>query len=79
MKEIGDRIRCERLARSMRQRYLAESAGVGAPHISKIESGRENPSDELLERIAEVLGCDPDELKCRRFSVLTARRMPAGR
>ena len=29
-----------RLARSMRQRDLAESVEVGAPHISKIESGR---------------------------------------
>ena len=71
MQEIGDKIRCERLARSMRQHDLAESVGVGAPHISKIESGREHPSNELLARMAAVLGRDPDEL------LLTARRMPA--
>ena len=38
----------------MTQRVLAERVGVGTPHISKIEAGRENPSDELLRNIAEV-------------------------
>ncbi len=67
---IGQRIKRERLNRSMTQRVFAEKAGVGAPHISKIEAGRESPSDELLQKIAEVLGCDFDEL------LLAARRVP---
>ena len=67
---IGQRIKRERLNRSMTQRVLAKEAGVGAPHISKIEAGRESPSDELLQKIAEVLGCDFDEL------LLAARRIP---
>ena len=67
---IGQRIRRERLKRSMTQRDLAEDVGVGAPHISKIEAGRESPSDELLRSIAEVLGCNFHEL------LLAARRMP---
>lgn len=67
---IGQRVKRERLARSMTQRSLAEAVGVGVPHISKIEAGRESPSDELLKRISAVFDCEFDEL------LLAARRMP---
>ena len=67
---MGQRIRRERLKRGMTQRDLAKEVDVGAPHISKIEAGRESPSDELLRSIAEVLDCDFEEL------LLAARRMP---
>lgn len=67
---LGRRIKRERLGRGMTQRVLAEEVGVGTPHISKIEAGRESPSDELLRKIAEVLDCDFDEL------LIAARRMP---
>ena len=68
---IGSRIKRERLSRAMTQRVLAKEVGVGTPHISKIEAGRESPSDELLRKIAEVFDCDLDEL------LLVARRIPA--
>lgn len=68
---IGQRIKRERLAVNMTQRELASQVNVGVPHISKIEAGRENPSDELLQRVAEVLELDPDEL------LLVAGRLPA--
>lgn len=67
---IGQRIKRERLNLSMTQRVLAERVGVGTPHISKIEAGRENPSDELLRNISEVFNCEFDEL------LLVARRIP---
>ncbi len=67
---IGQRIKRERLNRSLTQRDLAKLVGVGAPHISKIEAGRESPSDELLYQIAETFNCDLDEL------LLSARRLP---
>lgn len=67
---IGQRVKRERLSRSMTQRSLAEAVGVGVPHISKIEAGRESPSDELLERISVVFDCEFDEL------LLAARRIP---
>lgn len=54
----------------MTQRILAGKVGVGAPHISKIEAGREIPSDELIEKIAAALECDSGEL------LLVAGRMP---
>jgi len=67
---IGQRIMRERLELSITQRELAEKVSVGVPHISKIEAGRENPSDELLARIASVLGLETEEL------LLVARRLP---
>ena len=70
IESIGQRIKRERLSLSMTQRVLAERVGVGTPHISKIEAGRENPSDELLRNISEVFNCEFDEL------LLVARRVP---
>ena len=70
VESIGQRIKRERLSLSMTQRVLAERVGVGTPHISKIEAGRENPSDELLRNISVVFNCEFDEL------LLVARRVP---
>lgn len=55
----------------MTQRVLAAAVRVGVPHISKVEAGRENPSDDLIVRMADVFGCDADEL------LLVARRIPS--
>lgn len=55
----------------MTQRELAALIDVGVPHVSKVEAGRENPSDDLLVQIARVFECDIDEL------MLVARRVPA--
>ena len=68
---IGQRIKRERLNLNLTQRELAGKVGVGAPHISKIEAGREIPSDELLGKFADALDCDYEEL------LLVARRMPS--
>jgi transcriptional regulator with XRE-family HTH domain len=69
---IGQRIKRERLTENMTQRELADRVKVGVPHISKIEAGRENPSDELLARIAGVFRLETEEL------LLVARRLPEG-
>lgn len=67
---FGQRIKRERLARGMTQRDLAAAVDVGVPHISKIESGKENPSDDLIEKLAIVLKVEGDEL------MLVAHRLP---
>lgn len=67
---IGERICRERRALGMTQRGLGNQVAVGAPYISKIERGRENPSDDLLRRFAEVFTRDVDEL------FIVARRLP---
>jgi transcriptional regulator with XRE-family HTH domain len=68
---LGQRIKKERLALEMTQRDLADAVGITVPYMSKIEAGKENPTEEKLVRIAEVLKLNPDEL------ILAAGRMPA--
>jgi transcriptional regulator with XRE-family HTH domain len=67
---IGARIKRHRMDAGMTQRDLAGKVGVGVPHISKVEANRENPSDDLIHRLADVFRIDVDEL------FLTARRLP---
>lgn len=59
---LGKRIKELRLAKKMTQENLSELTGIGTPSISKIESGIYHPSDDNLERIAEVLGVEPYRL-----------------
>ena len=68
---IGQRIKRERLEHGLTQRELADAVEVGVPHISKVEAGRESPSDELLTKVAGALDLDADEL------LLVARRLPS--
>jgi len=45
-------------------REFAKKLGnVSAAHISDIENGRRNPSDELLHKMAQILNVSLDELK----------------
>lgn len=68
---VGERIKRERLDAGLTQRELADRIGVGVPHVSKVEAGRESPSDDLLVKIADVLEIDAGEL------LLAAKRVPA--
>jgi len=67
---VGQRIKRERRDAEMTQRELADRIGVGVPHVSKVEAGRESPSDDLLVKIADVLEIDAGEL------LLAAKRVP---
>lgn len=59
---IGKRIRSARVESGRTQRDVAEAVGIGAPHVSKMEAGREIPSPELLNRIAAYFGVHPADL-----------------
>jgi transcriptional regulator with XRE-family HTH domain len=67
---LGQRIKNERLALGMTQRDLADAVGITVPYMSKIEAGKETPTDEKIVKLAKVLGLNPDEL------ILAAGRMP---
>lgn len=69
-KHVGDLIRERRKELGVTQRALAEKVGKTFPHISKVESGTERASDELLIEIAQVLDMDRDGL------LLAADRLP---
>jgi transcriptional regulator with XRE-family HTH domain len=52
---IGDLLREWRAARRLSQLHLALAAGVSARHLSCIETGKAQPSRELIDRLAEAL------------------------
>lgn len=51
-----------RTRNDMTQRDLAAEVGVGYPHISKIEAGKERPSENLCHKIAACLSMSGDRL-----------------
>lgn len=56
--ELGKSIRNRRKALKITQPDLAELAGISVNSLYKIERGEANPTLELIEKIAEVLGLD---------------------
>lgn len=60
---FGERIRSLRRAQKLKQRDVAELLPMSPGHLSRIETGDYGPpSDEVIERMAEVLGADPLDL-----------------
>jgi len=63
----GEAIKFVRKARRVRQIALADKVGITQPYLSQVESSlKENPSEDLVEKIAKELNIDP----CV-FSILT--------
>ena len=71
---FGERVRALRLVKGWRLRDLAERVGVGHTHLSRVENEHLNygvyPSDDLIDRIADALEADEDELR------VLAQRVP---
>jgi DNA-binding XRE family transcriptional regulator len=59
---ISKKIRAEREAAGLTQQQLAEKAGLGQSHISRLENGEHSPSHLTLEKIACALGKSVAEL-----------------
>jgi HTH-type transcriptional regulator, competence development regulator len=63
---FGNRIRELRHARNLTLRDLAKKVRVTFTYLSKVENQKlsfgEFPSNELIVKLASVLGADPDEL-----------------
>lgn len=56
--EIGEKLRLRRKLLRLRQRDLAELAGVTLRGLTDLESGRANPTVNQLSKIVEVLGLE---------------------
>ncbi|WP_165074630.1 helix-turn-helix domain-containing protein [Paludisphaera rhizosphaerae] len=56
--EIGERLRQRRKNLRLRQRDLAELAGVTLRGLTDLENGRANPTINQLAKIADVLGLE---------------------
>ena len=64
MNELGGRIRELRDRHDISLREFARKLGDISPaHISDIENGRRNPSEDLLHKMAQVLGVAFEELQ----------------
>jgi y4mF family transcriptional regulator len=56
--EVGIAIKKRRKALKITQPHLADLAGISVNSLYKIERGEANPTFDLLEKIAEVLGLE---------------------
>jgi transcriptional regulator with XRE-family HTH domain len=62
-KTLGNRIRELREKKDFSLREFAKKVENSPAHISDIELGRRNPSDELLHKISSILGESVEELR----------------
>jgi len=62
--QVGQRIRKLRRFRNLSQEALADRASMSAKYLSRIEIGTENPTIDLLFRLADGLDVEPYEILC---------------
>ena len=60
--KFGNRVRLLRGDRGLTQEQLAERAGISVDFLSLIERGKNSPSFENLDQLAEALGVAVAEL-----------------
>ena len=58
IKDVGSLIKKRRLILKIDQRQLSELSGASLHTISNIESGKGNPTIEILSRILDLLGME---------------------
>lgn len=67
-------IQKRRKAEGMTVEQLADSAGVNARHLYRIEAGEiESPGLDLLGKLATALGCDVTDLARERMTAVPTR------
>lgn len=59
---VGKRIKIVRQQNGLTQDQLAENVGLSPKYISGIERGVENPTMDILLRVAKILGVEPYDL-----------------
>jgi transcriptional regulator with XRE-family HTH domain len=60
---LGAFIRSQRELHAMSVRQLAELSGISNPYLSQIERGLREPSEQVLDAIAQQLELSADALK----------------
>lgn len=61
-KSLGDRVKEARVEASLTLRGMAKVLGLSPSYLNDIEYDRRTPSDDVLQKIANLLGLDLDEL-----------------
>ena len=62
MAAIGERIALARLNAGLTQKQLAEKLGTSESYISQYERNKRNPKTDTIQRIAEALNVEIEEL-----------------
>jgi transcriptional regulator with XRE-family HTH domain len=63
---VGLNVQRLRRSKKLSQEALADHAEVYQTYLSGVERGKRNPSLRVLDRIAQALGTDVEELVRRR-------------
>ena len=71
-RRVGLNVQQLRRARGLSQEELAHRAQVHQTYLSGVETGRRNPSIVVLQRIAEALGSDIEDLAKRRSKLCSS-------
>ena len=61
-RKFGDTIRERRRERNLTQREVARRIGTSSPYVGHLESGTRHPSEDIVTRLADVLGFERREL-----------------
>lgn len=61
-KQLGMKIRIERIKRNLSQEELAEMANLSRPTIGAIERGENSPSVDTVQAIADAFGLTIQEM-----------------
>jgi transcriptional regulator with XRE-family HTH domain len=61
-RKFGEAVRQLRVDSGITQEVFAEQCGFFRTYLSRIESGKANPTLNAIEVIAVALGCRPSEL-----------------
>ena len=69
--KFGAFIRREREAKGLSLRDMAKKIKVSPTFLSKVETEDWKPGEEKLRKIAEVIGCDPEDRMARAGRVPT--------
>jgi transcriptional regulator with XRE-family HTH domain len=60
--DVGKRVREIRNERSLSQDALAKRADVARTTVARLEAGEVSPTVSMLEKLANALGVEPEEL-----------------
>jgi transcriptional regulator with XRE-family HTH domain len=72
-----DALRLMRVYHNLTQTQLAESLGVSKSHLSEIESGKKNPTIEMLEKYSDVFNMPVSSIMF--FSENLDQRVPSNK
>lgn len=65
MKDIGWKIKVERISQALSQGELAEKIGIHQEVLSRWETGKVIPTMRSIKKVAKALNIDPRELTKR--------------